>query len=185
MLKAEAALTVFILNVVTMTQAIALHQIPEGASDSHQFDDGEYQLLLEEFSADHGRIVFYSMIDRQSRQRRLRVEFTRKNGVADEVHLSEAFVISKDDDAGELTFGSFVDERTGLWCLYDKCGKNFVMLIAQPEDNRQPRYGFWHPGIRVGWMRGLWVRYFKDIRGGHDELPYDELPSELEIVDAE
>lgn len=177
-------LAMFSLNGFTVAQPVAPQHVPETARELRQFHDGEYDLQLRKVSAIHGRVAIYSRLDEPTGQRRLRVEFASKSRGEDDVRLSDAIVIS-DDDAAEVAFDSFIDERTGFWCLYDTSGKRFVMLVALPDDNRHPTYDFWHPGIRVGWGRGIWANYFKKIRAVHDELPYKVLPSELEIVKAE
>ena len=182
---------VFELFVATVVQTgfyspqpIALQQASENVADSRQFDDGEYQLILKKTSAIHGQIAIYTKQAPEFRQQRVRVEFTKKNGGVDDIHLSDAIVLANEKRIGNLAFNSFIDEPTGLWCLYDTVGENFVILIALPDDSRHSKYDLWHPGVRrIGWGRGLWVEHYRKLRGSHDELPYESLPGELNIVD--
>ena len=166
-------------------QPIALQQENKKVADSRQFEDGDYQLVLKKTSAIHGQIAIYTQQETGLQRRRVRVEFRKKNGGEQEVHHSEAIVLAKEKNVGNLAFNSFIDEQTGLWCLYDTVGENFVILIALPDDSRHSKYDLWHPGIRrIGWGRGLWIESYRKVKKSHDELPYDNLPSELEFVDA-
>ncbi len=189
MLKVIFVFELFVATVALKgfcsAQPIALQKERGNVADSRQFDDGEYQLILKKTSAIHGQIEIYTKQETEFQQRRVRVEFTKKNGGEDDIHHSDAIVLTNDKNVGNLAFNSFIDEQTGLWCLYDTVGENFVILIALPDDSRHSKYDLWHPGVRgIGWGRGLWVKYYRKVRESHDELPYDNLPSELEIVDA-
>ncbi len=174
-----------VLNGFCLPQQIAAQQQTENLADSRQFDDGEYQLVLKKISAIHGQIEIYTKQEAEPQQQRVRVEFTKKNGGEDDIHHSDPIVLSSENNVGDIAFDSFIDEQTGLWCLYDTCGKNFVILIALPDVSRHSKYDIWHPGVRgIGWGRGIWVNYYRELRKSHDELPYVKLPSELEITDA-
>ncbi len=189
MLKVILVFELFVATVALTdfcsARPIALQKERGDVADSRQFDDGEYQLILKKTSAIHGQIKIYTKQETEFQKRRVRVEFTKKNGGEDDIHHSDAIVITNEKNVGNLAFNSFIDEQTGLWCLYDTVGENFVILIALPDDSRHSKYDLWHPGVRgIGWGRGLWVKYYRNVRESHDELPYDNLPSELEIVDA-
>lgn len=189
MLKVVFVFQLLVATVVLkgfyLPQPIAAEQESEDDVDSRRFDDGEYQLIFNKTSAIHGQVKIYTKQEAESQPWRVRVEFKKKNGGGDDIHHSDAIILANEDNVGNLAFNSFIDEQTGLWCLYDVVGKNFVMLIALPDDSRHSSYDLWHPGIRgIGWGRGLWVKYYRKLRESHDKLPYDELPAELEIIDA-
>ena len=143
--------------------------------------DSGYRVIYDEVSPSHGQILIFAKREWRSDLYELRIRYTSNNAQPDEIHISDTILLEDFGDK-KLEFKSLIDDESGLWCLYDTSGQDVVILVL-PAKGRNQKFGqIWHPGIHIGWARGLWIDYFRTIKESHPEIPYDELPSVLRTM---
>lgn len=135
-----------------------------------------FRVVHEEERDGFGHLVVYAKNDRDSEQLLLRVKFTPENTSNGDAEITKT-IVAGNSDQGTLGLRSLFDNQTGLWCVYDSKDYNFV-FIARPS-TPGGKASFWHPGLNVGWMRGLWVKLFREVKNSHPQIPDDRLPVEM------
>lgn len=141
--------------------------------------DSDFHVVHDESNPSHGRFVIYAKQGGGRGQLQVRVKHFPTNSNSQEIHCSGVMNVVIDESAN-LEFDSVFEKSTGVWCLYDTCNANFVIL-ALPSKGQPSDFGnFWHPGIHIGWGRGFWAKCFNRLKTKHD-IPYPQLPSEKRI----
>ena len=133
-----------------------------------------FRMIHQETSPGHGEILISIKQEWMSGQYKMRIKYIPTGAQPDEIHLSNTILLGT-DQLDQLEFQSLIDDETGLWCLYDTVDKNVVILVSPTGVD----YRIWHPGVHIGWARGIWINYFKTIKKAHAEIPYDRLPTEM------
>ncbi len=134
-----------------------------------------FRVIYQETSPGHGEILISIKQEWMSGQYKMRIKHIPTGAQPDEIHLSNTILLGT-DQLDRLEFQSVIDDETRLWCLYDTADKNVVILVSPTGVNH---HRLWHPGVHIGWARGIWINYFKTIKKAHAEIPYDQLPTEL------
>lgn len=142
--------------------------------------DPGFHVIYDEVSPSHGRLLISGKRVRKTNQYKLRVKYIPNQTDPGEIQWSPPLVIEGIDNE-RMAFDSIVDANTGTWCVYDTADKQFVFMAFPGIGKNASQGRYWHPGMRIGWARGLWIARFRDIRTAHPEIPYAELPSELRL----
>ena len=141
-------------------------------------------VIFRDESPQHGSIrVFAVPPDHRHDGDRIRIKFVPPRGNSATVHWSGTMVLGA-GAATELEFGSVVDPGTGIWCIFDTTQRGVVILILPGNRNGTSARGFgtiWHPGVHIGWGRGLWAQHFDRIKASNPGIPYERLPGELRL----
>ena len=114
------------------------------------------------------------------------VEVTYKpTGGTESNYVSEKIVFKKPVAHVPVQFKSVVDKKTGNWVVYDTADLKFV-FIAIPPTKKSFRKGafknYWHPGVHVGWARGIWIDRYRQVRETHKTLPYEHFVGEQFVI---
>ena len=141
-----------------------------------QFGSG-YQRVFYEDSPQHGVLEVFSA--QEKGKHLVRIRFSPAGGTREEVHESGVLVLPS--PVKRLSFQSVHDVPTGGWFVCDENDQRLVIVIQpQPVSPTIPQ--LWHPGERVGWMRGMWAKFYREAKVRHPGLPYKWLPQEMELL---
>ena len=144
-------------------------------------DDG-YGRIYSEVSPKHGELVIFGKPNRSTGEYRVRIRFNPKNGRPDEYHFSSPLIFPKPVEK-PIEFFSLIDQSTGTWVICDKHNHGLVVMVMQkPASITKSFRQVWHPGIHIGWLRGLWAGRFRSIKHANEQVPYDKLPGEMKIA---
>jgi len=145
------------------------------------FDDG-WRVIHQETSKTHGALVVYGKKDRESDKFLLKVKYRPNGASADNTHLSDAFELRESAQSLPASFSSVVDIAGEYWCVYDDDQQRVVIVVAPLTKGDNVDQSIWHPGVHIGWARGLWHKIYMDLKKSHPQLPYKSLPGEMRIA---
>ena len=145
------------------------------------FDTG-YQTVYSEQTPEHGKVTV-SIRPLKDTTYQVRVKLSAAGYPAS---IGE-FLIELPEHQ-KLEIESQVHPVSGLWCIYDTVDVDVVILVKPTLDwgTAPTAYSqWWHPGIHIGWGRGVWANWYFEARLQLTTLPYGRLPVELPVATAD
>ena len=139
----------------------------------------DYRKVFSESTPEHGRLEIFGRED--SGHYKVRIRFMPAGGGPEDFHESPDLLF-RNPVKKRLSFRSVVDQATGRWFVCDENDQGLVVVVLErPKDVPVEFRQFWHPGVHVGWLRGMWAEFYREAKGRYPELPYEELPGEMKV----
>ena len=142
--------------------------------------DSGFRVVHDEFHPSYGRFVVYAKKGGEPGRVNVRVKHVPPIKAAGEVQTSNTMIFET-DETSSFKLESVIDKNSGVWCLYDTCDANFVIIALRSSGKPSDFGNYWHPAVHIGWGRGFWAKLFDQTKSTHSQIPYDRLPSEAMI----